>query len=141
MILTNVTGIHKLFLQSLTDVAAYKETHLCGDPANFARCWKELNSGVSTAKDLMESLPLGLTPGTVEPYEDEDEWTSSREYTGSWGSEIILGDASLSASVTYTSRFVRTIKVVAKLPYGFHYISRYRSARELPQQWAAQRLP
>jgi hypothetical protein len=140
IVLTNVTGIHKLFLQSLTGVAAYKETHLCEDPANFDRCFKELHSGVSTAKNLMENLPLPRTPGAVDPYEDTEEWTISREYTGNWGSEIVTGDAPLSVGASYTSRFVRTIKVTAHLPYGFHYISRYRSARELPQQWVAQRI-
>lgn len=141
IVLTNVTGIHKLFLQSLTGAAAFKETHLCEDPANFARCFKELQSGVSVAKNLMENLPLPRTPGAVDPYEDTEEWTISREYTGNWGLEIATGGPSLSAGATYTSRFVRTIKVTAKLPYGFHYISRYRSARELPQQWVAQRIP
>lgn len=141
IVLTNVTGIHKLFLDSLTGSAAYKDTHLCEDPANFARCLTELDSGVSIAKNLIESLPLAETPGTVGPYEDEEEWSISREYTGRWGSQIGTGTGSLSAGVTYTSRFLRTIKVTAKLPYGFHYISRYRSARELPQQWAARRLP
>lgn len=140
MVLTNVTGIHKLFLAPLRGDAAYEETHLCEDPNNFDRCYKELDSGVSTAKDLMDDFPLKLAPGVEDPYEDKEEWTIAREYTGSWGSEIKLGEASLGASVTYTSRFVRTIKVTVKLPYGFHYISRYRSARELPQQWTAQRL-
>ena len=141
IVLTNVTGIHKLFLEPLSGSAAYKETHLCEDPANFARCLVELDSGVSAEKNLIESLPLAQTPGTVGPYEDEEEWTVSREYTGRWGSKISVGDGSLSAGVSYTSRFLRTIKVTAKLPYGFHYISRYRSARELPQQWAARQLP
>jgi hypothetical protein len=140
IVLTNVTGIHKLFLDSLTGSAAYKETHLCEDPTNFARCLNELDSGVSIAKNLIESLPLAPTPGTIGPYEDEEEWTFSREYTGRWGSKLSVGNGSLSAGVSYTSRFLRTIKVTAKLPYGFHYISRYRSARELPQQWAARQL-
>ncbi|HEY2896320.1 MAG TPA: hypothetical protein VGJ12_04220 [Gemmatimonadaceae bacterium] len=141
IVLTNVTGVHKLFLDSLTGSAAYRETHLCEDPANFARCLNELDSGVSVAKDLMDSLPLAQTPGTEGPYESEEEWTIAREYTGRWGSQISVGGGSLGAGATYTSRFVRTIKMTAKLPYGFHYISRYRSARELPQQWTAQRLP
>ena len=138
IVLTNVTGIHKLFLQPLTGAVAYKETHLCEDPANFARCFKELESGVSVAKNLMDNLPLPRTPGTVGPYENTEEWTISREYTGNWGSKLVTGDASLGVGASYTARFVRTIKVTAQLPYGFHYISRYRSARELPQQWVAQ---
>jgi hypothetical protein len=138
IVLTNVTGIHGLFLQSLTGAADYKETHLCEDPANFARCFRELQSGVSIAKNLMNNLPLPRTPGVVGPAPVTEEWTSSREYTGHWGSKIAAGSASLSAGASYTSRFVRTIKVTAQLPYGFHYISRYRSARELPQQWVAQ---
>jgi hypothetical protein len=125
----------------LPGAAAYKETHLCADPANFARCWKELDSGVSTAKELMEEFPRARMPGALDPAESEVEWSTSREYTGSWGPELSAGDASLSASVSYTSRFVRTITVNTKLPLGFHYISRYRSARELPQQWAAKALP
>ena len=140
IVLTNVTGIHKLFLQSLTGAAAYKETHLCEDPANFARCLRELQSGVSVAKNLMDNLPLPSTPGAVGPYAAMEEWTISREYTGRWGSGIAAGSASLSAGASYTSRFAQTIKVTAQLPYGFHYISRYRSARELPQQWVAQRI-
>ena len=141
IVLTNVTGIHKLFLDSLTGNAAYKETHLCEDPSNFARCFAELHSGVSTAKNLMDYLPLARTSGVVEPREDGDEWTIAREYTGRWGSQISVGTSSLSAGVSYTSRFVRTIKVTVKLPYGFEYISKYKSARELPQQWTAQPLP
>jgi hypothetical protein len=140
IVLTNVTGIHKLFLQSLAAAGVYKETHLCEDPANYARCFKELQSGMSSAKNLMENLPLPRTPGVVGPYVDTEEWTISREYTGHWGAEIATGGPSLSAGATYTSRFVRTIKVTAQLPYGFHYISRYRSAHELPQQWVAQRI-
>jgi hypothetical protein len=141
MVLTNVTGIHKLFLASLKVDAAYQEAHLCEDPDNFDRCYKELDSGVSNKKDLMDDFPLRLAPGIEESYEDKEEWTTAREYTGSWGSEIKLGDAALSASVTYTSRFLRKVKVTVKLPYGFHYISRYRSARELPQQWTAKPYP
>ena len=140
LVLTNVTGVHKLFLQSLTGAASFKETHMCENPANFSLCLKELQSGVSIAKDLMENLPLARTPGAVDPYEDSEQWTISREYTGNWGLDLAVGGASLTAGATYTSRFLRTIKVTAQLPYGFHYISRYRSARELPQQWAAQRI-
>jgi hypothetical protein len=141
IVLTNVTGIHELFLESLTGTSAYRARHLCEDPASFSRCFKELNSGVSTAKNLMENLPLARTPGAKDPRLNKDKWTTSREYTGSWGSDVSVRGASLSASVSYTSRFVRTITITLELPYGFHYISRYRSARELPQQWAAQRLP
>jgi hypothetical protein len=140
MVLTNVTGVHKLFLRSMTGDPAYEEAHLCADPANFAKCLSELGSGVSIAKDLMGSLPLARTPGAQDPYLEVEEWTTSREYTGHWGSEIDLKGVKLGASATYTSRFVRTIKVTVELPFGFHYISRYRSARELPQQWVAQRI-
>jgi hypothetical protein len=140
IVLTNVTGIHSLFLESLTGAPAYKETHLCEDPSNFARCLRELQSGVSVAKNLMNNLPLPRTSGVVGPNTVGEEWTTSREYTGRWGSTIARGNASLSAGASYTSRFVRTIKVTEALPYGFHYISRYRSARELPQQWVAQRI-
>ena len=140
MVLTNITGVHKLFLRSLTGDPAYEDAHLCADPANFARCLKELGSGVSVAKNLMGSLPLARTAGALDPYIEEEEWTTSREYTGHWGSEIDVKGAKLGASVSYTSSFVHTIKVTVELPYGFHYISRYRSARELPQQWVAQRI-
>lgn len=141
IILTNVTGIHQLFLQPLSGAAAYKETHLCADPRGYARCWKELDSGISARKELMEMVPADRFPGVELPKEIEVEWSTSREYTGNWGTDTLAEDAPLIASVTYTSRFVRTIKVKTVLPLGFRYIWRFRSARELPLQWAARRYP
>jgi hypothetical protein len=85
MVLTNVTGIHGLFLDSLTGAPGYEDSHLCEHEDNYSRCFKELNSGVSATKELMEWLPLARTPGARDPSKRTDEWSTSREYTGNWG--------------------------------------------------------
>jgi len=140
MVLTNVTGIHGLFLESLTGAPGYEDSHLCEDEDNYARCYKELNSGVSTTKELMELIPLKRTPGARDPSPRTDEWSTAREYTGNWGLKLGEKESSPGAGVTYTARFVRTITISLDLLYGFNYIMRYRSPRELPQQWVARRI-
>jgi hypothetical protein len=137
--MTNITGIHKLVDRRLSTVPGYQSAHLCEKSGNYENLLKELDSGVSTEKDLLDSLALEDSPGAKDPYEAVDEWTTSREYTGSWASEFKIGGATFKAGVTYTSRFEQTIKVTEYLPRGYHYISRYRSARELPQQWTARK--
>jgi hypothetical protein len=69
MVLTNVTGIHGLFLESLTGAPGYEDSHLCEHEDNYSRCFKELNSGVSATKELMEWLPLARTPGAKDPHD------------------------------------------------------------------------
>jgi hypothetical protein len=69
MVLTNVTGIHGLFLESLTGAPGYEDSHLCEYEDNYSRCFKELNSGVSATKELMEWLPLARTPGAKDPHD------------------------------------------------------------------------
>ena len=140
MVLTNVTGIHGLFLESLTGVPAYEDTHLCEHANGYARCLKELDSGVSLTKELMVAFPVKRTPGWKDPRERTDEWSTTREYTGNWGLKLGEKESLRGAGVTYTARFARKVTITLALLQGFDYITRFRSARELPQQWVAQRI-
>jgi hypothetical protein len=136
IVLVNVTGIHELYTDALDD----DEYHLCSKADSFDRFVTELSSGYSVAKNEMKDVKLPITGGESGPREVFDEWETSRTYEGRWGSEIPLGDATLDVGVTYSSHFIHTIRVTETLPYGYRYIGKYRSTRELPQQWAARAL-
>ncbi len=137
IVLMNVTGIHELYSDALDD----DEFHLCSKAESFDRFMTELSSGYSVAKNEMKYLRMPITGGDSRPREEFDEWETSRTYEGRWGSEIPMGDAKLDVGVTYSSHFIHTIRVTETLPYGYRYIGKYRSIRELPQQWAARAYP
>jgi hypothetical protein len=137
VVLTNVTGIHDLYADALPD----DEFHLCSKAESFDRFVAELSSGYSLAKNEMKDLKLPVTGGESGPREVFDEWETSRTYEGRWGSGIPLRDAILDVGATYSSHFIHTIRVTETLPYGYRYIGKYRSTRELPQQWAARAYP
>jgi hypothetical protein len=138
LVLANVTGIHDLFPVNIDDDPRYREDHLCRQPDMFENCYRELNSGYSVEKEQMRWVPRPQSGGQSGP-EDFDKWTTKRVYKARWGSELTLAGATVGAGVSITSHFLQEIKVTEMLPYGYDYICRYRSVRELPAEWAGKR--
>lgn len=134
LVLVNVTGIDKLFASPLNDDARYASVHLCDKAGTFDSFVKEIDAGVLVSR---EDYVQFKTPMASGEHVDTAEWETTREYSGHWGVEAEYKGQKLGGAVTFTSTFTEAIKVEVTCPPGYHYVGRFRSARELPQQWAA----
>jgi len=94
---------------------------------------------IDDAKATFEEYNEFRTPLTLE-HVDHTEWEETYEYSGRWGFDASLDGQKIGGGVTYKSTFTTTMKIDVLCPRGYRYISRFRSDRELPQQWAAEAL-
>ena len=134
LVLVNVTGIDKLFASPLSEHETYAEVHLCDKPETFGRFVKEIDAGMLVSRQDYVQFE---TPMATGEHIDTAEWETTREYSGHWGVDAQYKGQKLGGAVTFTSTFTEVIKVEVTCPPGYHYVGRFRSARELPQQWAA----
>lgn len=134
LVLVNVTGVDKLFASPLNENATYAGVHLCDKPETFERFVKEIDAGMLVSRQDYVQFKTPMTNGE---HVDTAEWETTREYSGHWGVEAAFNGQKLGGAVTFTSTFTEVIKVEVSCPPGYHYVGRFRSARELPQQWAA----
>lgn len=136
LLLTNVTGTSGLEADDLNSFPDYADSHLCDKPWAFDRLEMEIRKGTLVGGEDYREFRTPVTEEQV----DRTDWEETFEYSGRWGFEPEAGHRGLGGAVTYTSTFTTKIGIEVTCPQGYHYISRFRSSRQLPQQWAAKRL-
>lgn len=135
LILVNVTGIDSMFADSIKNVPDREEFHLCERANTFDNFMAELAAGHLVANSDYNQFKTPAGAASPAWY-----WETTREYSGKWGFEAKYGGIELTGGVSFTSTFTDTVKVSVTCPGGYHYIGRFRSARELPQQWGVAAL-
>jgi hypothetical protein len=136
LVLTNVTGVTSLEADRLDNFPDYAESHVCDKPWAYDHFRREIDAGMLVAGREYNEF---RTPLALE-HVDHTEWEETYEYSGRWGFDASLDGQKIAGGVTYKSTFTTTMKIDVVCPKGYHYISRFRSAQELPQQWAAEPL-
>jgi hypothetical protein len=142
-VLVNITGIGSVYDIPLEDSRDFEPlTHLCAREDGYALLRKEVDSGRIRIDHEYDRIKPYAKGGTSHENVHRVKWTREREYHRTWGAKFhssALGELSGGAEVVST--FVREVDVSVTCPKGYDYIGRYRSARELPQQWTAAPLP
>ena len=141
-VLVNITGIGSVYDVPLEDSRDFEPlTHLCPRPDGYALLRREVESGrLRVAHDYERFKPYSRSANEGH-YVHRAAWTSEREYHRSWGAKFESASlGALTGGAEIVSTFVHKVDVAVTCPKGHDYIGRYRSASELPQQWAAAAL-
>lgn len=138
-VLVNITGIGNVYDVPLEDSRDFDPlTHVCSRADGYDLLRREVESGRLRIAQEYERFGPRSRSATESKYVHRAAWTSEREYHRSWGAAFeseALGALTGGAEVVAT--FVHKVDVAVTCPKGHDYIGRYRSAIELPQQWAA----
>ncbi len=136
-VLVNITGIGGLYDQPLEQSAEFDpREHICARDDAYALLEREFRRGqLRLGHEYDRFEPLTTEPNP-KPHVHQTKWTREREYHRSWSFSVTsekVGEFSIGGDMTST--FVHEVEIEAQCPKNHRYIGRYRSARELPQQW------
>ena len=136
-VLVNITGIGGLYDLPLEQSADFDpREHICTRDDAYALLEREVGRGRLRVGHEYDRFAPSSTETNPKPYVHQTKWTREREYHRSWGLSVTsekVGELSIGGDMTST--FVHEVEIEAQCPKNHSYIGRYRSARELPQQW------